>query len=181
MSASNAVWSTIHSDMRAVTVLSHNGCHMHALSLVFSSIDKMAWLSSVDIDHGRKDFIAWVDKYFLPGNTTSLNAVDLYAARCGFLHAGSAESKLLRDGKAKQIFYSTGPQRPQAEVEAEVHSKLPKLGIKTDEVVVVQCIELLGLWTSALERFTDAIEADASLHHLTKQRAELQLALFPAS
>ncbi|MBH3471722.1 hypothetical protein [Pseudomonas putida] len=181
MSVSSAVWSTIQSDMHAVAVLTHNSCHMHALSLVFSSIDKMAWLSSVDIDHGRKDFIAWVDKYFLPGNTTSLSAIDLYAARCGFLHAGSAESKLYRDGKAKQIFYSYGPQKSQTEVEAEVHAKLPKLGINPGEVVVIQCIELLGLWTAAMERFTDAIKADASLQALTKQRAELQLAMFPTS
>lgn len=180
MSTSNAVWSTIRSDMHAVAVLTHNGCHMHALSLVFSSIDKMAWLSSIDIDHGRKGFIAWVDSYLLSGNTTSLDAVDLYAARCGFLHAGSAESKLYRDGKAKQIFYSTGPKRPQAEVEAEIHSKLPKLGINPDDTIVIQCIELLGQWTAAMERFTDTIEGDAALQALTKQRAELQLAIFPA-
>lgn len=181
MSVSDAVWSTIRSEMHAVAVLTHNSCHMHALSLVFSSIDKMAWLSSTDIDHGRKDFIAWVDKYFLPGNTTSLDAIDLYAARCGFLHAGSAESKLYRDGKAKQIFYSYGAQKPQTEVEAEIHSKLPKLGINPDDVVVVQCIDLLSLWAAAMERFTDAIKADASLQALTKKRAELQLAMFPTS
>lgn len=180
MPISNAVLSTIQSDMRAVTVLTHNGCDMHALSLVFSSIDKMAWLSSIDIDHGRKDFISWVDNYFLSGNTTPLNAVDLYGARCGFLHTGSAESKLYRDSKAKQIFYTIGPFRPQAEVEAEIHSKLPKLGINPDDVVVVQCIELLRQWTASIERFTDAIKADAALQALTKQRAELQLAIFPA-
>ena len=180
MSISNAVWNTIQSDMRAVTVLTHNGFDMHALSLVFSSIDKMAWLSSANIDHGRKEFIAWVNNYFLCGNNSLLDAVDLYAARCGFLHAGSAESKLYRDSKAKQIFYTTGPLRAQAEAEAEIHSKLPILGIKPDDVVVVQCIELLSQWIDSIGRFTDAIKADAALQTLTKQRAELQLAIFPA-
>lgn len=180
MSKLKAVMNTIQADMRAVAVLTHNGCHMHALSLVFSSIDKMAWLSSTKIDHDRKDFMAWVDTYLLPGSPMTLDSVDLYAARCGFLHTGSAESKLFRDGKAKQIFYSTGPQRSQAEVDAEVHSKLPVLGISPDDVVVVQCIELLGQWTTSMTRFTDAIEADPVLHAHTKQRAELQLAIFPA-
>jgi hypothetical protein len=166
--------------MHAVTVLIHNGCHMHALSLVFSSIDKMAWLSCTKVDHDRHDFIAWVEKYFLPGNPNRLDAVDLYAARCGFLHTGSAESKLYRDGKAKQVFYSTGPRRTDAEVETEIQAKLPKLGLTPDEVVVVQCIDLTDQWMIALERFTDAINADAALQAHTKQRAELQLAIFPA-
>lgn len=180
MSTSSAVWSTIRSDMRAVAVLLQNGCDMHALSLVFSSIDKMAWLSCPKIDHDRHDFIAWVEKYFLPGNPNQLDAVALYAARCGFLHTGSAESKLFRDGKAKQIFYSTGPRRNNAEVEIEIHAKLPKLGLTPDEVVVVQCIDLTDQWAVSLGRFTDAIDEDTALQAHTKQRAELQLAIFPA-
>jgi hypothetical protein len=177
----SAVWSTIQSDMRAVAVLTHNGCHTHALALVFSSIDKMAWLTSANTDTTRTDFMRWVDDYLLPVGSISLNAIDLYAARCGFLHTGSSESKLFRDGKAKQIFYSVGPRRPQAEILTEVHSKLPKLGLTPDEVVVIQCIELLDQWVTAMERFTDAIGADASLEAHTKERAELQLAIFPVA
>ncbi|WP_019438316.1 hypothetical protein [Pseudomonas putida] len=180
MSLPNAVWSTIRSDMHAVTALLHNGCTTHALSLVFISIDKMAWLSSAKVDHDRNDFIAWVEKYFLPGYPIQLNALDLYAARCGLLHTGSAESKLFRDGKAKQIFYSTGARRSDAEVEAEIHAKLPKLGLTPDEVVVLQCIDLTDQWSTAMERFTQAIEADSALQAHTKQRADLQLAMFPA-
>ncbi|MHA6574577.1 hypothetical protein [Pseudomonas yamanorum] len=180
MSTSNAVWSTIRSDMHAVRVLILNGCHIQALSLVFSSIDKMAWLSCSKINHDRQDFIAWVEKYFLPGNPNQLDAVDLYAARCGFLHTGSAESKLFRDGKAKQIFYSTGPRRTNSELETEIHAKLSKLGLTPDDVVVVQCIDLTDQWVVSLERFTDAIDDDSALQAHTKQRAELQLAIFPA-
>ncbi|MBN3968473.1 hypothetical protein IMW75_24780 [Pseudomonas gregormendelii] len=177
----SAVWNTIKSDMHAVTVLTQSSCDTHALALVFSSIDKMAWLTSANIDHTRNDFIRWVDDYLLPAGSVSLNAIDLYAARCGFLHTGSSESKLFRDGKAKQIFYSVGPRKPQAEVLTEVHSKLPKLGLTPDDVVVVQCIELLEQWVAAMQRFTDAIKADASLEAHTKGRAELQLAVFPVA
>ena len=174
----SAVWNTIESDMRAVTVLTQSGCDTHALALVFSSIDKMAWLTSVNIDHTRSDFIRWIDDYLLPAGSISLDAIDLYAARCGFLHTGSSESKLFRDGKAKQIFYSVGPRRPLGEILTEVHAKLPKLGLTPDDVVIVQCIELLEQWVAALERFTDAIEADASREAHTKKRGELQLAVF---
>ncbi|CAI3808146.1 hypothetical protein [Pseudomonas putida] len=180
MPISDAVWTTINSDLHAVAVLIHNGCHIHALSLMYSSIDKMAWLSSASIDHGRKEFMAWVDDYFLPGFASPLAAVDIYAARCGFLHAGTAESKLYRDSKAKQIINPTGPRRPQAEVEAEVHLTLPKLGLTPSNVVVVQCIDFSDQWIEAMRRFTDAIKADTNLQSLTKQRAELQLAIFPA-
>ena len=174
----SAVWNTIESDMRAVTVLTQSGCDTHALALVFSSIDKMAWLTSVNIDHTRSDFIRWIDDYLLPAGSISLDAIDLYAARCGFLHTGSSESKLFRDGKAKQIFYSVGPRRPLGEILTEVHAKLPNLGLTPDDVVIVQCIELLEQWVAALERFTDAIKADASLEAHTKERGELQLAVF---
>ncbi len=177
----SAVWNTIKSDMHVVTLLTQSGCHIHALALVFSSIDKMAWLASADIDHTRGDFIRWVDDYLLPAGSISFDAIDLYAARCGFLHTGSSESKLFRDGKAKQIFYSVGPRKPQSEVLAEVHTKLPKLGLLPDDVVVVQCIDLLEQWVAAMERFTDGIKADASLEAHTKARAELQLAVFPVA
>ena len=177
----SAVWNTIESDMRAVTVLTQSGCDTHALALLFSSIDKMAWLTSANIDHTRSDFIRWIDDYLLPAGSISLDAIDLYAARCGFLHTGSSESKLFRDGKAKQIFYSVGPLRPQGEILTEVHAKLPKFGLTPDDVVIVQCIELLEQWVAAMERFTDAIKADASLEAHTKERGELQLAVFPVA
>ncbi|WP_323601541.1 hypothetical protein [Pseudomonas putida] len=180
MSVPRAVIRTIEADLHAVAVLTYNGCDIHALSLMYSSIDKMAWLSSASIDHGRKEFMAWVDDYFLPGFASPLAAVDIYAARCGFLHAGTAESKLYRDSKAKQIINPTGPRRPQAEVEAEVHLTLPKLGLAPSNVVVVQCIDFTEQWIEAMRRFTDAIEADTNLQALTKQRAELQLSIFPA-
>lgn len=180
MSIPESVWKMMKSDLRAVAVLTHNGCDIHALSLMYSSIDKMAWLASVNIDHGRKEFMAWVDTYFLPGFTPQLAAIDLYAARCGFLHAGTAESKLYRDSKAKQIFNPTGPRRPQAEVEAEIYLTLPKLGLVPRDVVVVQCIDLTEQWIEAMRRFSDAIETDADLQALAKQRAELQLAIFRA-
>jgi len=32
---------------------------------------------------------------------------DLYAARCGLLHSGSAESRLSREGKASPLWYVT--------------------------------------------------------------------------
>lgn len=180
MSLPKAVRYTIESDMRAVTVLTINGFDTHALSLVFSSIDKMAWLCSADTDSTRKDFLGWMDQYFMPGNTTTLSAIDLYAARCGFLHSGSAESKLYRDGKAKQIFYSTGPLRAQSEVENEIFTKLPEIGIRPDDTVIVQCVELLGLWSAAINRFTDAIESDVTLRALVERKAALQLAIYPA-
>ena len=64
---------------------------------------------------------------------------------------------------------------------AEVHAKLPNLGLTPDDVVIVQCIELLEQWVAAMERFTDAIKADTSLEAHTKERAELQLAVFPVA
>ena len=61
-----------------------------------------------------------------------------------------------------------------------MHLTLPKLGLAPGNVVVVQCIDFTEQWIEAMRRFTDAIEADTNLQALTKQRAELQLSIFPA-
>ncbi|WKL53312.1 hypothetical protein Q1W70_01615 [Pseudomonas kielensis] len=173
------VWKSIQADMRAVTALTKNQCDIHALAAMFSSVDKMAWLSSSNIDHGGKEFKKWVDDYFLVNTNFALNAEDLWAARCGLLHAGSAESKLYRHGKAKQIFYAVGQRRSDAEVKAELDSKLPQIGLTADEVVAVHCMDLFDLWIASAERFTNAIESDPALEARTEMRAAKQLAIFP--
>jgi hypothetical protein len=98
----------------AALYLIKNDFRLAALMLVFTTIDQMAWISLPgDEDVRGNDFVAWVDTYMLGRNRTGLEAVtagDLYGARCGLLHTGTAESHSLRNGKAsKKIAYSYGP------------------------------------------------------------------------
>lgn len=81
-----------------------------ALILIYCTIDILAWLTrpTSQPDVQRKDFISWVEKYILPNTSLTCNAIDLYAARCALVHSYISESKLSREGKAKQIFYVWG-------------------------------------------------------------------------
>jgi hypothetical protein len=78
------------------------------LILVYSGIDAMAWL---DRPAGQGDvtdteFIAWCNRYVLAPADASINAEDLFAARCGLLHSHTAESRRHRQGKVRKVFYS---------------------------------------------------------------------------
>lgn len=76
------------------------------LLLLYAGIDIMAWLNrpKSHADVQRSDFVEWAEKYLLPGTKLACSAIDLYAARCSLLHSYTAESRLSREGKAKQVF-----------------------------------------------------------------------------
>ena len=78
-----------------------------ALILIYSFIDRMAWLS-VEGDSWGGDFKKWVESYLLPQDNFLCNANDLWAARCALLHTGSAEARDTQNGKARKIYYTTG-------------------------------------------------------------------------
>lgn len=85
----------------------NQGLWLPVLVLLYSWIDSMAWLAR-DVknkDVTRGDFLDWCEKYLLIPPDPVCSADDLYAARCGILHSGIAESKLMRDGKARPLWY----------------------------------------------------------------------------
>jgi hypothetical protein len=78
------------------------------LVLLYSGIEIVAKMSSVPGEGTRSYFVAWVDKYVLSKGQFDATALDLYAARCGIVHAFSPDSDLYRDGKARRISYAWG-------------------------------------------------------------------------
>jgi hypothetical protein len=85
-----------------------------ALLLIYAGIDSMAWVgmeSSKD-DVGRKDFVAWCDRYLqLPGKGAP-TGLDLYGARCALLHNYSIFSALSREGACRAIGYTERMEPP---------------------------------------------------------------------
>jgi len=81
---------------------------LSSLVLLYSAIDIFASLER-NRSEGTKDaFVRWVDRYMLPNVALPFSAIDLYAARCGIIHAFSAESDLSRNGRAKKLVYAWG-------------------------------------------------------------------------
>lgn len=95
---------------RAVNVLLGAGLLPHTLVIIYSTIDTCGLLDAhPGQDAASSDsFKAWVEAYVLAGNTLDFNAVDLWGARCSVLHTFTAESKLSKVRKARELQYYTG-------------------------------------------------------------------------
>lgn len=141
------------------------------LILIYSSIDILAWLNrpSTHPDVVRSDFISWVDNYLLPDSNLHCSSIDLYAARCGIIHSYAAESKLSREGKAKQIWYTWG----KGEVK-RLESRIKQA--KLDNIAVaVQIEELFNALKSGLVRFITSLDADPNHAKSVYERAHRKL------
>src|SRR5664280_369361 len=78
------------------------------LILLYSGIDVFASLEAQPGQSTKDAFLYWVEAYMLKGRSLSCSALDLYAARCGIIHAFSWSSDLSRSGKARKIMYAWG-------------------------------------------------------------------------
>ncbi|MBH3289511.1 hypothetical protein I5N29_03610 [Serratia marcescens] len=102
------VMSDINKTAEAMKILLQNNHHESFLILLYSWLDRMAWLSVEAEASNGNDFKNWVNKYLLKDKNFPCNADDLWAARCGVLHTGAAEANDTRSGKAKVIYYYGG-------------------------------------------------------------------------
>jgi hypothetical protein len=95
---------------KAMAVLFQNQHHESALILIYSWVDRLAWLSVESEDSSGPNFKAWLNKYLLTETSTlPCNANDLWASRCSILHTGTAEARDVKKGKARSVYYYGGP------------------------------------------------------------------------
>lgn len=108
-----------------------------ALALMYSTIDQLAFLDLPDgkQDVKREDFVRWVDTYLLPDSGLSCSALDLYAARCGLLHAQSPNSRLFREGKVKKICYAWGGTATEQMQELSDNLNYPAVAVHVNELL----------------------------------------------
>jgi len=119
-----------------------------ALILAYSTMDAMAWLNrpASHDDVTRSDFVDWVDKYLLPGSCLPCTSMDLYSARCALLHSYAAESRLTREGQAREVFYAWGSARAP-----DLQETIANEGSRN--AVALQVEELVKSLSDAVERF----------------------------
>lgn len=145
--------------------------HIPTLILVYSAIDMLAWLTRPlkQADVERHDFIAWVDQYLLCESKLLCSSIDLYAARCAIVHSSQAESKLSREGKAKQIWYAWG----QADVDrlrTRIHkSKLNKIAVAVHVEDLIEALE------HGISKFITSIDSNYNEAEMLYSRVETQL------
>ena len=120
----------------AINLLCERGMIRPALVLLYSTIDAAAWLDvPEDANVTKSTFVAWVEKYLLPGSGLDCTSLEVYGARCGVLHSLAAISNLSREGKVRTIAHARGTATVKDLNEmAFVLGKRNMVGIHVDEL-----------------------------------------------
>jgi len=150
----------------AVSDLSESRLRLPAMLVLYAGIDIMASLDRPEssLEAKRSDFIKWTDRYVLPGAHLACSAEDLYAARCGLLHTYMAESRLSREGKARQIWYAWGDARPE-----DLQAIIDRADVPP--AAAVHFDDLSAAFGLGIERFKQSILDHAEKAHLVYERA----------
>jgi hypothetical protein len=147
------------------------GATAAAVAMAFICVDTMAFLSmpTGQTSQTRADFIAWVDRYLKghPSQTYQYRGIDVYAARCGLLHAFTAEADLHRRDPAIRMYgYHDGGRH------AFNASISPNL-------VIIGTASFLNDVTIAVGNFLQASTTDADLRARVESRLPMVYATMP--
>jgi hypothetical protein len=138
-----------------------------ALVLAFCAVDVCASLARNPNKRWveRQDFIKWVEGYILPASLDlQCTAEDLYAVRCGLVHAYSSESRNRVAGCARELVYVLP--------KGSARHLLARPG--TVSTVYVDISVLFDAVAKAVQSFLYELHTDAELGTLVERRtAEL--------
>ena len=152
---------------RAVHLCLDDQLWLPALILVYALLDALAWVGKrggSQPDVTRDDFIRWCDRYLLVPPSATFSAVDLYAARCGLVHSNTAESRLMRQGQARPVWYDlpTG------------QSLVPIRTVSSQMPVIIPVQGLVdAVFRAAESLFVAAVDADRELAREVWARANV--------
>ncbi|WP_192943710.1 hypothetical protein [Vibrio diabolicus] len=80
---------------------------MPSLSLIYTTIDTLAWIAFGDLAVGKR-YKKWINTYMCHDGSLDANADDFYAARCAILHTLTPNSDLSEKKKARVVMYAWG-------------------------------------------------------------------------
>jgi hypothetical protein len=150
----------------AIDLCFKQGLIAPTLALLYSGIDTMAWLGLPDDreDVTGTDFISWTERYLLPDSGIPCSALDLYSSRCGIVHSMTAESRAIRRGNARRVFYAWGNHKAD-----ELQLILGRIG---EPVLAVQVDTLVKAFQVAVDRFVKASEESPEIHRRFEARRD---------
>ena len=110
MTATASTLAAVTEELRgSITMLLEALRERSALILLFAGIDILGALDTADGEATKLSFINWADKYMAPQAKLGCSSLELYSARCGVLHALSAQTRLAAQGSARQFVFVTYP------------------------------------------------------------------------
>lgn len=92
---------------KATTTLYRENLCGHLLIIIYSTIDTLGLLDAPpkQTEATGDSFKDWTKNYLLSWPGIEFNETDLWSARCAVLHTFTTESRLSRDGRAKELQY----------------------------------------------------------------------------
>jgi len=162
-------------DIKALRFLLQAQLELQALSVFYMAIDRAAWLFTEKEDSNRHDFISWTDKFLIADEELNFSALDLWAARCGLLHTGAAESRDYRKNGANLIYYKAEAERSDQETLDLIAPMLDELCVTPDRVRFVDHFWLADRLDEALARFEDWLKTETEVCERAAIKADRQI------
>jgi hypothetical protein len=132
-----------------------------ALALLYSGIDVLGFLGSIEPNATRKTFIRWADKYLVGFlNKIAIGGIDLYSARCGVLHTGQAPSNMVESGDAPELWYR---------FQGNVHINF--ITNTVQPAVLIDVEELVAAFDGGISQFFSDADANPSIGVVAEEKA----------
>ncbi len=164
----NVVASNIEEHVAGVRLCLDNHLRMPALVLIYCGIDVLAGLCRPESqpEVSSSDFIDWAERYMECQKCLGVSGIDLYAARCGVLHAYTMDSRLSAKGRARRIIYAWGNRKPD-----DATKVLQALGLRE---AVISIEGLFAAYLRGIASFGRALDDDSELASLAARRGRKQ-------
>ena len=146
-----------------------NNAERAALILMYASIDSLTKLGlpSDREESTRNDYAAWCDRYLIFNSKHKVAGIEWYAARCGFLHNYTAESKLSADGKVRIISYYGDEMGSDIVYQPEIEPNM----------VLVNLDRLIDVFCNGLDKFVVDLYANND-HSVIEKRFNKMFHIF---
>lgn len=151
----------------SITHLRNGGHNLAAVMLTYTAIDQMSWLSVEPDRHGPRDFAAWVNDYMLSKNPLPCTAEELWLARNGILHMGTAEAAgHTTNSSLRKLVYVAGDAKLTANNPAEY--------------AVIKFEDLFGSFLAGVIWFMSDLQANTAKLEVAKRKMRKMLSDFGA-
>lgn len=157
----------------SITILFKANRNVQALVVLYSAIDTLAWASLSTGDVSRSDFCRWVNVYLKPESELGCSAEDLYGARCAILHSSTAESKMSRDGRVKELWYA---ESPKGVLRLEAYAKQTGQDAK-----IVYLPGFFGAFSLAVTSFAEDLALDPDKYGICCERIKRWIRFVPGA
>ena len=166
-------------DIRALTLLLQAQLESQALSVLYMAIDRAAWVISDKEEIDKHDFIAWANKFLIADNPVDFTGLDLWAARCGLLHTGAAESRDYRKNGANLIYYKVKAEMSDERVIRLIGGWLAEIGVTPERVRFVDYFWLAQELLNAMRRFEAWLRSEPEICKRAAAKGDRQITFQP--